>query len=259
MDVILLGSGNTATVLGRLMLLKGYRILQVWSRNLQHAQALAQELKANAVSNLNQLSSGTGICVLAVSDEAIAPVAAQLSLKEKLLVHTAGSVSIQVLKNAANNYGVLYPLQSLRREIDQIPEIPFLIDGNTGDVKVILNEIAQTLSGSVSFANDEQRMQMHLAAVTVNNFTNHLYAIAEQFCKKHHLNFQLLHPLIQETAERLQQGTADSFQTGPARRNDLATIEKHLTLLQNEPQLQLLYKTLSNSILNQYHKKEELS
>ena len=258
MNIVFLGSGNTATVLARLMHQKGHRILQVWSRNAAKALPLATEVGADSINRLSDINPSADVCVLAVSDAAVADVASQLSLRKKIVVHTAGSVSINVLKGASPNYGVLYPLQSLRKEMSFIPEIPFLTDGNSNEVKVLLYDFAKTFSTQVKEAGDEERLRLHLAAVMVNNFTNHLYALTEAFCNKHQLQFELLYPLILETAHRLQSGKAMELQTGPARRGDEETIQKHLHSLMDTPSLQQLYQTISNSILEMYHKKNEL-
>jgi len=258
MDAIMIGSGNTATVLGKLLVQKGIRVKQVWSRNPEHGLALADQLNAQSIDSFAQLTTEADLCILAVADQAIESIAAQLKLKRKVLVHTAGSVSMDVLKGASPNYGILYPLQSLRKELDELPEIPFLIDGNSDEVKTFLEDVALQLSGKASFANDEQRFNLHLGAVIVSNFTNHLYAITEQFCKDQQVSFSLLHPLIKEVAQRLQFDSAYHMQTGPASRGDIATIHKHLQLLEQNPQLQRLYQTLSDSILQMYHKKDEL-
>lgn len=258
MNVILFGSGNTATVLAKLMVAKQHSVLQVWSRSVVNAQELTSKVGGIAVEFLKDITTDGDLYIIAVADDAITDVAAQLKLKNKMTVHTAGSVSKEVLKNSSSSYGVLYPLQTMRKEMAVIPEIPFLIDGGSEDVKVLISDFAKELSGSVAFANDEERLHMHLAAVVVNNFTNHLYAVAENLCKQQHLNFQMLLPLIQETAMRLTQFPAKNAQTGPAKRGDIATINKHLNLLKENKKLQFIYQTLSNSILDMYHKKEEL-
>lgn len=258
MNIVILGSGHAATVLAQLMHSKGHTILQVWSRSAVHAKELAAKVNANVLTELQDIDRSADLCVLSVTDDAVAGIAAQLSLKKKILVHSAGAVSMNVLQGASPNYGVLYPLQSLRKELRTIPEIPFLVDGNSEEVKVLLADFAATLSPHVQVAGDDERMHLHLAAVIVNNFTNHLYAVTEHYCKEHQLSFQMLYPLIMETAERLKAETARQQQTGPARRGDEQTMQKHLQLLNNEPELQDLYKTISNSILKMYHKNKEL-
>lgn len=255
MNIVILGSGNTATVLAKMMQVAGHSIVQVWSHNQQHAAELAKQVQSKAINTLQAIAADADLCVIAVSDKAISEVAAELKLKKKVLVHTAGSVSIEVLKNASPNYGVLYPLQSLRKEMTVLPAVPFLIDGNSDDIKALLKDFALSLSDKVEVANDEVRLQMHLAAVVASNFTNHLYALTEEFCQKRQLNFEMLHPLIQEVAFRLNQGHAIDMQTGPARRGDEETIQKHLQLLKADEHLHDLYQVLSESIHHLYHKK----
>ena len=127
MNIVILGSGNTATVLAKLMHTAGHSIVQVWSRNQQHAAELAKQVQSKAIYSLQEITAEADLCMIAVSDKAIGEVAAELTLKKKVLVHTAGSVSMEVLKNASPNYGVLYPLQSLRKEMTVLPAVPFLM------------------------------------------------------------------------------------------------------------------------------------
>jgi predicted short-subunit dehydrogenase-like oxidoreductase (DUF2520 family) len=175
-------------------------------------------------------------------------VAGQLQLAKRLVVHTAGSVPMDVLKNASPNYGILYPLQSLRKEMEKLPEIPFLIDGNTPDDLAVIGEFSSTLSNQVQKANDEQRSKIHLAAVMVSNFTNHLYALAHQYCQREQLDFNMLLPLIISIAERLRDFEPAAVQTGPAARRDERTINKHLELLNDHPQLREFYWLFTKSI-----------
>ncbi len=252
MNVVIIGSGNTATVLAQLIAAAGHAIVQVWSRDFLNATELATSVNANAIHSLHEITTDADLCIVAVTDKAIETIAAQLKLRKKVLVHTAGSVSINVLKNSSPNYGVLYPLQSLRKEMTAFPTIPFLVDGNSDEVKVLLYDFAKQLSGNAEFAADKQRLQMHLSAVIVSNFTNHLYVLAQDYCKQHQLSFQLLQPLISEVANRLQNEHAYDLQTGPARRGDEETIEKHLQLLQQHPQLFKIYQQLTESIKTMY-------
>jgi predicted short-subunit dehydrogenase-like oxidoreductase (DUF2520 family) len=255
MNIVLLGSGNTATVLAKMIKKAEHEILQVWSRNEAHAKALADKVNAKAIATLDDITSEADICIMAVTDSAIPELAKQLHLKRKILVHTAGSVSKDVLRNSSPNYGVLYPLQSLRKEMIVIPPVPFLVDGNSDEVNVLLADFAASFSENVQPADDDKRLKMHLAAVMVSNFTNHLYALAEDYCKDRKLDFKLLHPLIIEVACRLTQGHAVDMQTGPARRGDEETIKKHMFLLEIDEHLQDLYHELSESIRRLYRKK----
>jgi predicted short-subunit dehydrogenase-like oxidoreductase (DUF2520 family) len=226
--------------------------VQVCGRNLLHAEELADVLQAEATTGLTQPDATADLYVIAVSDVAIASVAAGLRLDRKLVVHTAGSVSKDVLSVCSKNYGVLYPLQSLRGELNELPDIPFLVDGNTNDDLALITEFAGTLSNQVQQAGDEQRLKLHVAAVIVSNFTNHLYALAKAYCQHEQLDFTLLLPLITAVAERLYDHEPAAVQTGPAVRNDQATIQKHLELLQQHPALKALYGLFTESIRKMY-------
>lgn len=248
MRTVIIGTGNVATVLSRLIRQAGHDIVQVVGRNETAARNLAVIAASKAVTDLQHLNREADLYIIAVSDDAIAPVAALLQTGRKPIVHTAGSVSKEVLKVCSTNYGVLYPLQSLRREMDLLPEIPFLVDANTPDTLSFISEFAQSLSPQVAVADDAQRLRLHLAAVFVSNFTNHLYALTEDFCEQEKLPFQLLVPLITAVAERLRQFSPAAVQTGPALRHDTSTIQKHLELLEAHPQLKQFYELFTASI-----------
>jgi predicted short-subunit dehydrogenase-like oxidoreductase (DUF2520 family) len=250
----MIGTGNVATALSLAFGEEGHTIVQVYGRNAANAAALAQRCNAASISDLSQISTDADLYIIAVSDDAVPTIAGSLQLGDKLLVHTAGSVSREVLKNSSSAYGVLYPLQSLRAEMDHIPDIPFLVDANTAENAALLKSIASTVSEQVELASDDLRLHLHVAAVVVSNFTNHLYALAEMYCKKEKMDFRILLPLISEVANRIQVASPHDVQTGPAIRHDQLTINRHLELLQSFPELQQLYLSLSSSIQNMYKK-----
>ncbi len=167
----------------------------------------------------------------------------------KLVLHKGGGVSKDILKITGNEYGVIYPLQSLRKEMNVIPPIPVLVDGSTIEAINLLQKFANEWASSVQVASDEQRLKLHVAAVVASNFTNHLYVLAEKFCKVEGVEFRMLLPLIEETASRLKEFLPLEVQTGPAVRNDVVTIEKHLHILNTHPQLYDLYMRLTESII----------
>lgn len=249
MQIVIIGSGNVATVLGRLCKVNGHEVLQVVSRNMQHAEMLAKELGCDHTDFVGKINSDADIYLAAVADTALFDLDKQLKLGNKLVLHTAGSVPKTVLQNVSANYGVLYPLQSLRKEMQYNNNIPLLVDGNTEDTVALISDFAKTLSGQVSRADDDQRLKLHVAAVVVSNFTNHLFAMAEGFCKKEGVDFSLLEPLIRETAVRIEHISPSDAQTGPAVRNDIFTIDKHLRVLTDHPALKYLYIKLTDSIM----------
>ncbi len=249
MKISIVGSGNVATVLGKLLKQKGFIINEVVSRNKMHALSLADELDAVALDDINAISKISDVYIIAVNDDAIEMVSNELKIDDKIVVHTCGSASISVLQNASNNFGVLYPLQSLRKEISYLPDIPFLIDTNNNHSKEIIYALANSISENITEANDEQRMQYHLSAVVVSNFTNHLFSLTNEYCKANNINFSLLLSLIEGVINRIKIFNPSEMQTGPAMRGDVLTIQKHLALLKDFPELKNIYSVMSKSIL----------
>lgn len=250
MRVVIIGAGNVATVLGRLIKKNGHHILQVLSRRAETAQTLATELSCAFAKEDDAIDTSADIYLIAVTDGYIKEISEKYRLGDKLVVHTAGSVSKEILKNTAANYGVLYPLQSLRKERTASREnIPLLLDASNNESLVLLQKFATSLSTNYSFANDDQRLKLHVAAVLVSNFTNHLYTMAAEYCTGEEVEFKLLLPLIEETAMRLQQHDPAEMMTGPAFRGDIKTIERHLGLLESYPHIQNIYLKITESIL----------
>lgn len=254
MKVNIIGSGNVATVLAKLIISKGHHINNIYSRNPQQASVLADEVNAVAISSLHKITNAD-ITIISVSDTAIPDIIKQLPSVQKIIVHTAGAVSINVFNNRSEAYGILYPLQSIRKEMSYLPEMPFLIDGNNTETIELIKAFAETLSKQIAVIKDEERKKLHLAAVLSSNFTNYLYSITQQFCEDEKLDFTLLLPLITETANRLQFAKAKNLQTGPAIRGDNKTMETHLKLLENHLDIKKIYRLLSDAIMELHGKK----
>jgi predicted short-subunit dehydrogenase-like oxidoreductase (DUF2520 family) len=250
MNVAIIGSGNVASILGRLITTCGHTIIHVASRNPEHAAVLAKQFQT-AHSGYDGIGSfNADIFIIAVADAAISECISGLPKSDRLFVHTAGSVSKDVLQGISSRYGVMYPLQSLRKEMEVIPSIPLLVDGNTEEVTAEIENFAKSLTAHVERTDDTQRLKLHAAAVIVSNFTNHLYSLAEQFCIKENVSFDLLKPLITETAQRIITASPSDVQTGPAVRKDIQTLDKHLRLLSDHPKLRYLYLKLTDSIIH---------
>jgi predicted short-subunit dehydrogenase-like oxidoreductase (DUF2520 family) len=249
MEIVIIGSGNVAAILGRKFKAAGHSILQIVSRNAFAASALAYEWNTESANYMSLLNNRADVYIIAVSDNAIQEIIQTLRLPGKVVAHTAGSVNKDVLKKVTAHYGVFYPLQSLRKETDHLPEIPFFYEGSDDKTSKTLESLALSVSpGFVAKADSEERTKLHVAAVIVNNFANHLYALAEDYCKKEGLDFHQLIPLIEETALRLKTTSPSQTMTGPATRNDEETIQKHLALLKKYPKLQELYKVMTESM-----------
>jgi predicted short-subunit dehydrogenase-like oxidoreductase (DUF2520 family) len=248
MDIVLIGSGNTATVLGRKAKAVGHRILQVYSRNAKHADELAVELSSGSTSNINSIKKEADLMIVALKDDAIKPCVLQMGILKSLVVHTAGAIPMEDVSGQNTSFGVLYPLQSLRKEIENLPSLTILIDGNNEESKKQVHAFALSIAETVFEANDNTRLKYHLAATMVNNFTNHLFVMAESFCKNENISFALLQPLMEETVIRLRNESPSSLQTGPAVRKDISTLEKHRQLLMLYPALLEFYEKFTKEI-----------
>jgi len=249
MKIVIIGSGNVATVFGKKFKAAGHEILQVASRNASAASALAYQLDTVSTNYPSVINPNADIYLIAVSDDAIDDIAKDLKLPGKVVAHTAASVSMDVLKSITNHYGVFYPLQSLRKEMQEFPEIPIFWEGNDDIAKKKLETLAHSIADEkVTEAGDDARLKLHIAAVVVSNFTNHLYTLAEEYCKKEGIDFKQLLPLIEETTARIKEISPSKAQTGPAIRHDDETIQKHLALLNDHPHLKKIYQLLSDSI-----------
>lgn len=218
---------------------------------------MANSLNATLCFDYKDLDKDIDLLLIMVNDNAIETVAkniySNIHLQNVLVAHTSGATPMQILAPYAKRFGVFYPLQSFSKNSDlDMNTVPICIDANNENDKSILLILGQLLSNNVAIVNDEQRAYLHVGAVMVNNFTNHLYALAQDFMAKHHTPFSMLKPLILETVHKLEYMPAKAAQTGPAKRNDQNTIQRHLDLIATDKDLALLYKMLSESISKYY-------
>ncbi|MDT3405659.1 Rossmann-like and DUF2520 domain-containing protein [Mucilaginibacter terrae] len=250
MRITLIGSGNVATHLGAALKNAGHYIVQVYSRNPQNAALLAYHLKAEAISDISEVNPDTDLFIISTADDAIDGIAAQLAYHQIPIVHTSGATPIQVLLKHTEHAGVFYPLQtfSKTKEVD-FHTVPLCVEGAYEHLTAMLKELAQTISNNVDVVSSDKRKILHLSAVFACNFPNYLYYTAQQLLAAHHLDFNLLRPLIIETAEKVQVQFPANVQTGPAIRNDKKTMEAHIGLLNNEPVLKEIYELLSQCII----------
>jgi predicted short-subunit dehydrogenase-like oxidoreductase (DUF2520 family) len=250
MRITIIGSGNVATHLAAAFKNAGHNIVQVYSRNMQNAALLAYHVKAEAIDSLEALTADTDIFVIAVKDDAIGPIAQQLAGYDKLIVHTSGAADLYTLLAFTDKAGVFYPLQtfSKTKEVDFLT-VPLCIEGADEEIAKQLTSLAQTISNNVYQVSSAKRKTLHLAAVFACNFPNYLYGIAQQLLAQQNMDFDMLKPLILETAQKVQSHLPMQVQTGPAIRNDESTMNSHLQLLEGNAQLQQLYGLLSQGII----------
>lgn len=245
--IALIGSGNVAQHLIKAFAKsESVELLQVFSRKKETLKNLLDSEKI--VTDFASLKEAD-LYVIAVSDDAINDVSKQIPFQNKLTVHTSGTSSIDSL-DSKNRKGVFYPLQTFsKNKAVDFSVIPICLEAENKADYTILETVANSISNAVYQINSEQRKALHVSAVFVSNFTNHLYQIGQEICEKHRMPFEILMPLIEETANKIKTLNPDEAQTGPAKRNDLTTIEAHLKFLSNENQKNI-YKTLTKSIQN---------
>lgn len=259
-SIVMVGAGNLATNLAKALYYKGFRIEQVYSRTQESAQALAQVVEASWTIDLNKLADDAQLYIVSLKDDVLVGRLSDIvhGHEKSLWVHTAGSIPMAIWQDHVEQYGVFYPMQTFSKEREvNFEEIPIFVEGNSTLVTEYLKAIAGTLSSKVYEATSLQRKCLHLAAVFTCNFSNHMYALADELLKKYDLPFDAMLPLIDETARKVHEIAPRQAQTGPAVRFDVNVMDSHLQMLADEPGMQDIYRLLSESIhrLSQKEKK----
>jgi len=247
------GAGRVAGALCREMYRSGHKILQIVSESATNGKPLAGECKAIWSQELGFRYS-PDIIIVAVPDSKLKEVLSAVRCPEHTIVaHTAGSYGLDVFPLRLRKTGVFYPLQTFSKgRILSLRDMPFLLEASGTDTGNALESLAMSVEGKVLFTDTDHRRKIHLAAVFVCNFTNHMLAAGERITAEAGLSFKLLEPLIRETVSKALENGPELSQTGPAVRNDINTIEKHLELLSFSPDLQYLYNEVTQSIMKQY-------
>ncbi len=249
--IVLIGAGNMATILGKAFQAAGLHVAQVYNRTLSSAQTLGKELSCEYTDQLDQLTVEADLYLLCVSDHAITELIPQLSyLEDKLIAHTSGATPSSIFQAYFSRYGVFYPLQSLSKsQAVELSQVPFCIHAPQASDLMILEDMALQLSQKVYQIDDEQRSLLHVAAVFVNNFSNHLFDLMDHWLQAENIPFDLLRPLILGGAQKVQHVSPKDAQTGPAIRADENTIARHLEILREKrPDLVELYQIFTKSI-----------
>jgi predicted short-subunit dehydrogenase-like oxidoreductase (DUF2520 family) len=256
MTFSIIGTGNIAWFFGKRLAAGGHRCKGVFGRTEASTRALADALLSNKWGDISDVrDEEADVCFLAVSDNAIAEIAAKLSFKKTILVHMSGAQSVEIIKTAAKDCAVLWPVYSiLKNNTPAHRDIPFAWEVSTDRAKKYVLEMAHAITDNLFEAKDEQRKWLHLAAVMTNNFINHLLSLNEQICKENNLPKSALQPIINQTFERLKTSSPQAIQTGPAIRGDKSTIEQHEQLLAGHPEWLKVYEAMTASI-QAMHKK----
>lgn len=256
--IVILGAGNVATHLSIALKKAGYSIKCIYSKTISAAKTLALKVDSHYTNEITQIPVEADLYIIAVKDEIINEIVKHIQLKYGIIVHTAGSISMDVFKGRFENYGVFYPLQtfSRSRNID-FSNIPICIESNNQILEEKLSKLAKKLSRSVYAIDSEKRKMLHLAAVFACNFSNHMFSIATEILIQSDIPFDLLKPLIAETAQKAIDSDPGKAQTGPAVRNDQNVIQNHLEMLKDNPDFEKIYRFVSESIYKMNQKKNK--
>ncbi len=258
--IVLIGAGNVAHHLAPALLKAGLNLCQVYSRSIESARELGKKTGITYTADIMGIYPDGDIYIFCVSDDALLSLYKSIRInKNAIILHTSGSLSLEVFKPYTEKCGVLYPLQTFtkKRELD-FREIPLCIEASNIEVYKIVREIAELLSVRVEEINSEKRKSLHLAAVFANNFVNHLYGIAGKILEKEGLDDTLLRPLIFETAHKVMLMSPENAQTGPAKRGDDSILSMHKTMLKDNRKLLNLYTQISDSIKDSVAKAAEV-
>lgn len=252
----IIGSGNMAYFLATHLQNSKFSLNGVWARDKTKASVLAKKFDAQTYSDIISIPDNIShICFIAVADQAVAEITSNLKFNNTLLVHTSGSLPLQEINKANKHTAVLWPIYSiLKNKVDEYnTSIPIAVNANSDHSKQKIIDVANAISSKVIYLTDEQRLPMHLSSVICNNFCNHLFSIVQNICNEQNIPFNFLLPIIFQTFERLQNNVnAKDLQTGPSKRNDTITIDKHLNFLEQQPFWQELYQSFNRSIRNMY-------
>ncbi len=257
MKIILIGAGNLATHLGKALRHVGIEIPQVFSRTMESASVLAHIVGAEPVVDITELRDDADVYLLSIKDSVLSSLATRLALdkengrnkKKKIFLHTAGSMPMSIFEGKVERYGVLYPMQSFskQKEVD-FSEIPCFVEGSDEQTLGQIEELALMLSRKVYRLNSADRKYLHLSAVFACNFVNHCYAISQDILERCGLPFDVMLPLVEETAAKVHSVKPLDAQTGPAVRYDENVIGAQSRLLEQYPEWQVIYDKMSEDI-----------
>jgi predicted short-subunit dehydrogenase-like oxidoreductase (DUF2520 family) len=250
-----IGAGNVATHLAPALENIGVVITHIYNRTPKEGVNLVKKLyQAELKSDLDFSSSDVDIIFITVADDALQEVISELSVHEDtIVVHTSGAQPIDILAYHFPIYGVFYPLQTFSKSKQvNFKDIPLLTEGSDKKTIALISSLGKRLTGNVKEVSSEERAYVHLAAVFACNFSNHMIRVAEELLRQHKLDIKILLPLISETMNKALNMGAEQAQTGPARRHDLKTLDKHVVMLQKNEDIAEIYKLISQHILNSY-------
>lgn len=261
MKVVMIGAGNVATHLGRALMRAGHDVLQVYSRTMDAAQALANAVCATPTDRIETLVSTADVYIISVKDSVLTDLIPTIceGREERVMVHTAGSMPLDVFRGWAKHFGVLYPMQTFSKQRSvNFAEIPCFWEANDDMAAKTIHDIAASISDKLYQLTSEDRRYLHLSAVWACNFVNHCYDVAQSVLARHNIPFSVMLPLIDETTRKIHTLLPRTAQTGPAVRYDENVIRAQAELMQANSLLRNIYESISLSIHQAATSKENL-
>lgn len=249
--ITIVGAGNVGHNFGLGFKHAGYIAKEIYSRTQRSALLLSKTLNCDYTTDIKSLSKDTDLIILAVNDDVLADLIDQIEIKDKPIVHTSGSTPINVFEGKGfTKYGIFYPVQSFsKNETESLYPIPICIEGNDEEMENLLLSLARSVSTKVYSLDSAKRKALHVAAVFANNFTNHMFHIADDLLKQHQISFEVIRPLLEKTSNKIKTEKPLNVQTGPAVRNDQNVIQSHLGYLEKQTDYQDIYDIITKSII----------
>ncbi|MDD3860490.1 MAG: DUF2520 domain-containing protein [Bacteroidales bacterium] len=254
-NIIIAGSGNVAYHLAKAFKKAGINIKQVFSRNHTSGKELALITDSSFTDRIDEVFADADAYIFAMNDEADKDIAKRLEVEDnKILLHTAGSLSMDIFKKKTSNYGVFYPFQTFSKDIElDFSKVPICIEASNLRTINELKELSKSIFCKYYEVNEDQRKILHLSGVFASNFMNHCVYLGGKILEKEGLSTEMLNPLLQQSFDKILNNGAYMSQTGPARRNDQISIEKHLDFVKKDKNLYDIYKIFTESIYKTYH------
>lgn len=251
--IVSIGAGNVASHLIPALFQNDFPISCIFSRKIDNASCLAKRVNSSCTDKFEEIPLNADVYLISLTDHAISDAVKILKGVKGTVIHTAGSIGMEIFREKVTRFGVLYPVQTFNKTIElDLSNIPFLIEASDKSSLQLISDLARVFSSDIRFMNSEQRKWVHLAAIFACNFVNHMFTRAEQMLSKEDIDFKILIPLIEETIRKAKQGNPSRVQTGPAVRGNFNVVDDHARLLKKYPDLQNLY-TFVTKMIYEYH------
>lgn len=254
-SISFIGSGNVATNLANAFYAKGIIINQIYSPTEKHAKNLAELVNAEAIYDISLLKNTADLYIMAVKDDFLLNVLDKIPFNDVTIVHTSGSIQSNLLSKHTINFGCIYPLQTLNKtKLIDPRKINFFLEANSDNLVVQLKNLVLKISPLVHFLDSERREKLHIAAIGVNNFTHFILAKSKKYCQDNDLDFMYLKDLLDQTFQQIEKiENPIELQTGPAKRGDVDIIKHHVEILEKNPDYKIIYQTINQLILTEFH------